>query len=106
VTTWIWVGLAVFCVAVLAGAIWAGYQAARTWQYVRGLPRLIEEISRLNRNVADVQRRVVRVESQVADLQRQVDGLSVSLARAKVLAGAAGEVRETVNSVRAFVPFR
>ncbi len=103
-TTAIWIGLAVFCVAVVLGLAFVGYQVVRAWRQLRELPRLVEELGRLNRNVADVQQRVTNVESQVADLQRQVDGLSVTLARARVLAGAAREVRETVASVRGFFP--
>jgi hypothetical protein len=104
--TGIWIGLGVFCVAVAAGVAFACYHAYVSWRQLGGLPNLVAELGQLNRNVADVQRRVANVERQVADLQRQVDGLNVSLARAQILARAAGEVRDTIESVRAFVPFK
>ena len=58
----------------------------------------------LTRGLAEVQERVAAVEKQVTELQQHVDSLSVSLARARVLAGAVGEVRSAVASVRSFIP--
>ena len=104
VTTGIWVGLAVFLVAIVAGMIWVGYQVVRSWRHLKGLTRLLDELGKLNRNVADLQMRVASVEVRMADLQHQVDGLSVTLARGRVLAGAAREVRETFDSVRSYLP--
>ena len=104
VTTAIWVGLGIFCIAVAAGTAWVGYQLVRSWRQLRELPRLVDELGRLNRNVSDVERRVASVQLQISDLQRQADSLSVTLARARVLMGAVNEVRSAVDSVRTFLP--
>src|SRR6516165_7001257 len=97
-TAGIWIGLGIFLFAVVAGTAWVGYQVVRSWKHLRGLTSLVGELGQLNQNVMDLQLRVTSVEGRVADLQRQVDGLSVTLARARVLSGAAREVRGTFES--------
>jgi hypothetical protein len=104
VTTAVWIGLGIFLFAVVAGTIWVGYQVVKSWKQLRGLPRLLGELEKLNRGVADIQTRLTNVERQVGDLQRQTDSLSVTLARARVLAGAAGEVRSVLDAARTFIP--
>jgi len=103
-TAGIWIGLGIFLFAVVAGTAWVGYQVVRSWKHLRGLTSLVGELGQLNQNVMDLQLRVTSVEGRVADLQRQVDGLSVTLARARVLSGAAREVRGTFESARGFLP--
>ena len=103
-TTAVWIGLGIFCFAVVAGTVWVGYQVVKSWRQLRGLPRLLGELEQLNRGVVDVQARLTNVERQVSDLQRQTDSLTVSLARARVLAGAASEVRSMVTAARTFMP--
>ena len=104
-TTAVWIGLAVFCIAVVASLVYVGYQVIRSWRVLRELPSgLLGEMNDLSRRLTEVERRLTGVEKQVADLQRQLDSLGISVARAKILAGAAGEVRDVVDSVRDFFP--
>ena len=104
VTTGIWIGLGIFLLALLVGTIWVGYQVVKSWKQMKELSRLLDEVTKLTRSAEDIQNRLTNVERQVADLQTQVDSLSVSLARARALAGAASEVRSLIGNVRAFVP--
>jgi seryl-tRNA(Sec) selenium transferase len=104
VTTGIWIGLGIFLLALLLGTVWVGYQVVKSWKQLRELSRLLDEVGKLTRSAEEIQNRLTSVERQVADLQGQVDSLSVSVARARALAGAASEVRSLIGNVRAFVP--
>jgi prefoldin subunit 5 len=70
------------------------------------MPRgLLGELEEIARRAAVAQERTTALEKQVADLQQRVESLNGSLARMRVLAGAAGEVSSVVNSARrTFVP--
>ena len=77
----------------------------RSWRVLRQLPSgLLGEMNDLSRRLTEVERRLTGVEKQMTDLQRQLDSLGISVARAKILAGAAGEVRDVVDNVRGFFP--
>jgi hypothetical protein len=105
VTTAVWIGLAIFCVAVAVSLVYVGYQVFLSWRVLRRLPSgLLDEMNDLSRRLTEVERRLTGVEKQIADLQRQLDSLGISVARAKILAGAAGEVRDVVEGVRGFFP--
>ena len=104
-TTSVWVALGIFCLALLAGAVWAGVWALRAWREVRALPKgLLAQLTEITQRAAEAQERATTLEKQVADLQQQVESLNVSLARARVLVGAVGEVRSLVDSARSFIP--
>ena len=104
-TTAVWIGLGVFCVAIAVSLAYVGYQVYRSWRVLRQLPSgLLGEMNDLSRRLTEVERRLTGVEKQITDLQRQLDSLGISVARAKILAGAVGEVRDVVDSVRGFFP--
>jgi hypothetical protein len=105
VSTAIWVALGFLLLVVVCGTFWVGFHALNAWREVRRLPGgILAEMTELNQRLALLEGRMTAVEQQVADLQSSVDRLSVSLARARVLAGALGEVRSAVDSVRSFIP--
>ena len=104
-TTAVWSALGFLCFAVAAGFAWVVFQVVQAWRQLRRLPGgLLGQVGEVTRGLAEVQDRVSAVEKQVTDLQQHVDSLSVSLARARVLMGAVGEVRSAVASVRSFRP--
>jgi len=105
VTTAVWVAFGIFCLALLAGAVWAGVHALRAWREVRGMPKgLLAQLTEITQRAAEAQERATMLERQVADLQQQVESLNVSLTRARVLVGAFGEVRSLMDSARTFIP--
>ncbi len=104
-TTAVWAAFGFLCFAVAAGTGWVVFQLVQAWRQLRRLPEgLLGQVGAVTRSLAEVQGRVAAVEKQVAELQQHVDSLSVSLARARVLMGAVGEVRSAVASVRSFIP--
>jgi len=85
--------------------VWAGYQALRVWRELRKMPKgVLGQLEEISRNAADAQERVTTLERQVTDLQERVESLNTSLARTRVLIGAAGEFRSLVDSARSFIP--
>jgi hypothetical protein len=107
-TTGIWIALGIFWLVIAVAIAWAGYQALRVWREVRKLPRgLLGELEEITRRAALAQERATALEQQVADLQERVESLNGSLARMRVLIGAAGEVSSVVDSARrTFVPMK
>ena len=104
-TTAVWIAFGIFCVVVLAGLAWVAVQGVRVWKQVRAMPTgLLGQLNEISQRAAETQERATDLERQVADLQRQVESLNASLARARVLAGAFGEVRSLVDSARSFIP--
>lgn len=104
-TTAIWAAFGFFCLLVLVGIVWAAVQAFRVWRAVRAMPNgLLGQLAEITRRAAEAQERATALERQVADLQQQVESLNASLAKARVLMGAVGEVRSLVDSARSFLP--
>jgi hypothetical protein len=104
-STAVWAAFGFLCFAVAAGLVWVLYQLVQAWRMLRRLPGgLLGQVGEVTRGLAEVQERVARVEQEVGDLQQRVESLSVSLARARVLMGAVGEVRSAVASARSFFP--
>ncbi len=90
---------------ISASIVWAGYQALRVWRELRRLPGgVLGQVELVVRRADEAQRRVAAVEQQVADLQQRVESLNGSLARARLLMGAVGEVRAVVDSARSYIP--
>jgi uncharacterized protein YlxW (UPF0749 family) len=105
VTTAVWAAIGIFCAAVLVGMAWVVVQAFRVWREVRAMPKgLLGQLTEITQRAAEAQERATTLERQVADLQEQVETLNASLARARVLMGAVGEVRALVDSARSFLP--
>jgi predicted nuclease with TOPRIM domain len=107
-TTAIWIAFGLFLLVIAIALVWAGYQALRVWREVRKLPRgLLGELEEIARRAALAQERTTALEKQVADLQERVESLNGSLARMRVLVGAAGEFNSVVNSARrTFAPMK
>ena len=104
-STAVWAAFGFLCFAVLAGVGWVVFQLVQAWRMLRRLPGgLLGQIGEVTRGLAEVQERVTTVEKQVGDLQERIEGLSISLARARVLMGAVSEVRSAVASARSFLP--
>ena len=105
VSTAIWAALGFLCFAVAAGTVWVSYQLLQAWRLLRRLPGgILGQVAELNRGLQELERRVSTVERQVTDLQENVRSLSASLARARVLMGAVGEVRSAIASARSLIP--
>ena len=86
--------------------MWAGYHAFRVWKEMRKLPKgLLGELEEIAQRAALAQERATALEQQVTELQERVESLNGSIARLRVLMGAAGEVSSVVSSARrTFVP--
>ncbi len=104
-TAGIWIAFGFFWLAIAVAMVWAGYQGLRVWRELRKMPKgVLGQLEDIARNAAEAQERVTRLEVQVTDLQERVESLNTSLARTRVLIGAAGEVRSLVDSARSFIP--
>ena len=100
-----WLGLGIFLVAVIAGAVVAGVRGLAAYRGMRSFQR------RLNVAVAETQRlidgiepRVAKATATAARLEEARAQLERSVATAKVLADAFGEALALVKRVTAFVP--
>ena len=101
----IWVAFGFFWLVIAVAMVWAGYQALRVWRELRKMPKgVLGQLEDITRNAAEAQERVTALEAQVSDLQERLESLNSSLARTRVLIGAAGEVRSLVDSARSFIP--
>ena len=101
----LWGALA-FCILVvvasLAGLALLGW---RGWRQLKALRAgLLASLEELGDSVAAVEERLASVETKSVDLQQSSERLSESLARARVLVGAAKEVGDLVGRVRGVVP--
>jgi hypothetical protein len=85
------VGLALFA--------WLGWR-----QFTAVQKGLLTRLEALGESVAAVEGRVGAAEARTADLQREIARLSRSLAQARVLVGALGEVGDIAGRVRGVVP--
>ena len=104
-STAIWAALGFLCLVIVAGTAWVGLNAFRAWRHLKPVPAdLAEQIGTLSEAVVVLERRLASVEQQTAELQRSIDRLTVDVARARVLAAAAGEVQGAVRTVRSFIP--
>ena len=100
-----WAALGLFVLSAVAGGVFVGLRGWRAWQAFTslaaaggaGAERLLDGAERL---AAHGERTADRVE----ELTLAVEGLDRSLARSRVLVGAAGEVRDLLHAVRAVVP--
>jgi hypothetical protein len=100
-----WAALGVLVLSTVAGGAFVGLRGWRAWQSFvslaaaggAGVERLLTEAERL---VSHTERTAGRAQELVTAVER----LERSLARARILIGAAGEVRELIRAVRAVVP--
>jgi TolA-binding protein len=105
VTTAIWTAFGIFLLAVLVSTVWAGYQALRVWRQLRSVPGgVLGQVEEIARRANEAQQRTAALEQQVAELQQRVESLNGSLARARILVNAAGEMRTLVDSARTYIP--
>ena len=103
--SYVWISLAFFLLALVAGGIWAGISAGRVVK--RGLPafrRISEASESLSGRSTELERRLAVLEPKVARLQRDTARLSGAVARARVLFGAVHEVRTVYRLARIFGP--
>jgi predicted nuclease with TOPRIM domain len=104
-TTGIWIAFGFFWLVIAVALVWAGYQALRVWRELRKMPKgVLGQLEDIAHDAAVAQERVAKLEVQVADLTERVESLNASLERARILMGAAGEVRSLVDSARSFIP--
>ena len=100
-----WAALGFLVLSALAGGAFVGLRGWRAWQAFTslaagggaGAERLLTGAERL---AAHGERTAARAE----ELMLAVERLERSLARSRVLLGAAGEVRDLLRAVHAFVP--
>ena len=100
---YVWISLAFFLLALLTGAIWAGFKARRVW--TRGLPafrRMNDASASLSGRSTELERRITALEPKVARLQHATARLSRAVAHARVLFGAVQEVRTVYRVARIF----
>ena len=103
--TFDWAALVLFLAALLGGSVWAGVHGLRAWRNTRpAVRRLALGAEALSVQTAALEAHVAATERRSGELQEAVAGLSVSLARARVLADAAQEPKRLVDRVRSFIP--
>ena len=104
-TTVVWIAVAFFCAVVVAVLVGLVVLGLRAWQQVKAVRAgLLQSLGELTAAVGTLEQRVGHVESRSAELQAAIDRLNTSIARARVLAGAVQEVRESVGRVRGLIP--
>jgi hypothetical protein len=107
VETFFWAALGFLAVSGLAGGVFVGLRAWRAWRTLTslaagvggGLDGLLTLVERLEAHGERTAARAEELTAAVARLQR-------TRARALVLLGAVGEVRDLVRAARAFVPLK
>jgi hypothetical protein len=100
-----WAALGFLVLSVLAGGAFVGLRGWRAWQAFTslaaaggaGAERLLTGAERLAAHGG-------RTAAGAEEVLLAAERLDRSLARSKVLLGAAGEVRDLLRAVRAFVP--
>jgi hypothetical protein len=105
VTPVLWGALAFFVLVTTTTAVGIAVLALRGWRQMQEVRAgLLVQMEQLNTSLAAIERRLGGVEERTADLQESIDRLSVALAKARVLMGAAREVGDVVGRVRAVIP--
>jgi hypothetical protein len=100
-----WVALGFFVLSVLAGGAFVGLRGWRAWQAFTSLAAAGGAgAERLLDGAEGLAGRGERTAARAEELMLSVERVERSLAGSKVLFGAAGEVRDLLRAVRAFVP--
>jgi hypothetical protein len=100
-----WIGLAVFVVAVVAGATLAGIRGLAAYRIMRSFQRqLAVAIDETTRLIDGIEPRVAKATATAQRLEEARARLEQSAATAKVLFAAFGEALALVRRVSAFVP--
>lgn len=104
---YVWISLAFFLLALLAGTLWAGINARRAWQ--RGKPalaRMNASSATLSARSAELERRLSGLEPKVAQLQRDGERLAASIAFARRQWGVIREASGIASLALLFSPRR
>ena len=100
-----WSALGFFLFVLLVTAVGLGVLGLRGWRQAKALrSTLLASIDDLNASITVLERRLESVELRSVELQRSLNGLSDALARARVLLGAAQDVRDVLMRARAVIP--
>ena len=101
----VWVALGVSLAVVLAALVFAVTRGLGAWRtYKRFRRRVVDGQADLLRRAAAIERRMGAANESTLRLQRAQAELQESLATARVLSGAVGEVRATVGRLTGLVP--
>ena len=101
----VWVALGVSLAVVLAALVVAVTSGLGAWRTCRRLrSRVVDGQAELSRGVAAIERRMGAANESAIRLQRAQAELQESVAAARVLSGAVGEVRATVGRLTGLVP--
>ena len=105
--TLVFVAVAVFALALLAGLGAVCVRALALWRSVRRLRRSLgSELEQTSRSLAGTEARLAAVGAHAKRLEESRERLSATLADARVLLAAAQEAWALVARVRALVPGR
>src|SRR5690349_5565929 len=100
-----WIGLAVFLVAVLGGAVLAGIRGLAAYRVLRSFQRqLAAAVAETTRLIDGIEPRVAKATATAQRLEEARARLQESAATAKILFAAFGEALALVRRVSAFVP--
>ena len=89
-----WSALAVFVIATIGGAAFAGVRALRAWRAFRRLRRTIgTRLLEVTQGIAGAEARLARASESAERLGRARAGLQHSLAALSLLTAAAGDAR-------------
>ena len=101
----VWVALGVSLAVVLGSLAFAATRGLGVWRtYKRFRRRVVDGQAELLRGVAAIERRMGAANESAIRLQRAQAELQESLATARLLSGAVGEVRATVGRLTGLVP--
>jgi hypothetical protein len=99
----VWIALAVFVVAVVAGGVLAAVRGLATWRAFRSFRRRFDEssVGMLSR-LETTERRLAQAGETAQRLDRARARLEQSLAAARALAAAAAEAKGLADQARGF----
>ena len=104
-SAWTWAALAFFLVVLVGGSAVVGWMGLRLWRRVRAaMDASSEVVEELSAEMEALDGRLRRVEGTGAELQGATASLSATLARARILLGAAQESRDAIAGWLRFVP--
>jgi len=100
-----WIGLAVFLLGLIAGAVLVVVRGLAAWRVYRSFSaRVGVALGDLERAQAGIEPRLAKASASAERLQQARARLDQSLATLQLLLGAFGEVTALLKRVTAFVP--
>jgi hypothetical protein len=101
----VWIALGVSTVVVVASLVFALTRGLAAWRTFRRFRRRVfDGLGEVTRRIAGIEKRMATAGQSAARLERAQEELQESLATARVLSVAFGEVRATLSRITGIVP--